>query len=148
MKLLALAALLPALVVPVVEATECLVPASHSTIQDAIDDSACDTISIAAGTQSESILVHRSVTISGPPEGGAVIEGSVRGYGSGTVVQLTNLLLQSGCSETLVVEGNVQVGAANLQVVQSPALPCPPGPFLFFDGFESGGTSDWSRTVP
>ena len=123
-------------------------PGSHATIQEAIDDPACTTISLAAQTYPESISILRSLTLSGPPAGGAIVEGLVWVVGSGSVVDLADLLVQNGCPESLLVQGGAQVNGANLQVIHSAALPCPPPPLIFTDGFESGDTSGWSGQVP
>ena len=51
-------------------AQTCAVPGSHTTIQEAADDPACATITLAAQTYPESIVIRRSLTLAGPATGG------------------------------------------------------------------------------
>ncbi len=126
----------------------CTVPGSHATIQAAIDDPACATITLSAQTYAESINIPRSLTLAGPGAGGAVVEGLVRVVSGGTAVTLQDLAVQNGCfrSAQKAVAG-AEVTGSNLTVEHASGLPCPPS-IVFEDGFESGDTSRWSNTVP
>ncbi len=137
--LLAAAAALPA------SADPCSVPGSHATIQDAIDDPVCTSITLAAQTYPESIEIVRSLGIAGPAPGGAVIEGHVLVAGSSTQAELVDLEVRNGCSgNALEARGGAKVDGTRLAVVRSSALPCPPlASAIFADGFESGDTSAW-----
>lgn len=127
----------------------CSVPGSHPTIQEAIDDPSCTAIDVADQSYAESILVYRTLTISGPGAGTAILEGGVEARGSGTVVNLTDLEVRNGCQpEALVTVSGARIDGDGLKVVRSTSLPCPPVlAEVFLDGFESGDTSAWSSTV-
>jgi len=47
----------------------CNVPADYSTIQDAVNVSACSTINVAAGTYSENVSINRTLTLNGARAG-------------------------------------------------------------------------------
>src|SRR5437867_10848981 len=47
----------------------CNVPADYPTIQDAVNDTGCTTINVAAGTYPESVTIGRAVTLKGPNAG-------------------------------------------------------------------------------
>ena len=138
-----------ALTVAPLTAGTCNVPGSHPTIQQAVLDTACTTIDLVATTYSESIEVTRSLTLSGPGGGGAVIEGLATVSGAGTQVAMNNLAIQNGCTpDGIRSDGQAELTGTNLSVTSNSALPCPIIPFLFSDGFESGDTSAWSGSVP
>lgn len=141
---LGLAASVPA------DAVLCSVPGSHPTIQEAINDSSCTEIDLSDQTYAESILVPRSLMITGPDTGTSILEGRVEIMGPGTVVTLTDLEVRNGCQpEALSADQGGRVEGTGLVVVRSAALPCPPViADIFSDGFESGDTSAWSSTVP
>ncbi len=131
-------------------AQTCTVPGSHATIQEAIDDPACTTITLSAQTYAESIVIPRSLTLAGPGAGGAIVQGLVLVAGAGTQVTLQDLRVENGCfpSALRTVSGAEVIGT-NLEVERLAALPCPPPPgSIFADGFEPGDTSAWSATVP
>ena len=126
-------------------------PGSHATIQQAIDEPACAMITLSAQRFAESIVVRRPLTLAGPAAGEAVVEGLVLVIGQGTEVILQDLTVENGCSpDALRTSGGAKITGNNLRVERSEALPCPvtTAGRVFTDGFESGGTSNWSVTVP
>ncbi len=142
--------ILAALALPI-HAQTCTVPGSHATIQQAIDDPACAMITLSAQSFAESIVVRRPLTLAGPAAGGAVVEGLVLVVGQGTEVILQDLTVENGCSpDALRTSGGAKITGNNLRVERSEALPCPATTAgrIFTDGFELGGTSNWSVTVP
>lgn len=144
----ALAAAYGALICPPSQASQCTVPATHGTIQDAVDDPSCANIAIAAGTYSETVLIGRALAIAGPPGGGALITGLVRVGGIGISVELVDLRVENGCpGRGVEVVEQAEVTSRNLIVLRNASLPCSRFP-IFGDGFEAGDTSAWSATVP
>ena len=135
---------------PPLAAQTCTVPGSHATIQEAIDDPACATITLSAQTYPESIVIRRSLTLAGPGAGGAVVQGLVLLTGSGTLVTLNDLRVENGCvPNALRTSGGATLTGENLEVERSEALPCPViTDTIFADGFESGDPSAWSSTSP
>ena len=81
----------------------CHVPGDYATIQEAIDESTCDTIHVAHGTYSESIIINRDVTIRGAGKHNTVIDGG-GGFRPvtiiGGVVTIENITIQNGLSST------------------------------------------------
>jgi hypothetical protein len=129
-------------------AATCTVPGSHSTIQKAVNDSSCTTVNLASQTYGESVNIPRSLTIAGPSNGSAIIEGQVWVTGQNTQVQLVDLRVQNGCQlEALTVVKGAQMEGTNLRTISSGILPCPPL-FVFSDDFESGNLTAWSSSVP
>jgi cysteine-rich repeat protein len=63
----------------------CLVPITHTDIQDAVDDLACTTIYVLPGTYTETLTLDRSVTIEGVQSGTVTVDGN----GGGSVVTTT-----------------------------------------------------------
>ena len=128
----------------------CSVPGDRASIQFAVDDPSCTTINLANQVYAESVLVQRSVSIVGPA-GVAEIAGLVEVRGAGTVVDFTNIKVDNGCSPgAFVTSAGGQAEAGSLEVVTTDGGPCPPvnSTYIFSDGFESGGTSVWTVTVP
>ena len=69
-----------------VEAATCSVPsASYPTIQAAVDDSTCDTISVASGLYAENVIIPRSLVLSGS-QAGQPVAGRVSGGPSESVL--------------------------------------------------------------
>ncbi len=56
-------------------AGSCEVPSEHPTIQEAIRDPACDTIWIAAGTYTETLVITRSVSLKGQGSNSTILDG-------------------------------------------------------------------------
>jgi hypothetical protein len=133
-----------------VRAQTCTVPGSHATIQEAADDPACATITLATQTYPESIVLRRSLTLAGPGTGGAVVQGLVLVAGATTQVTLNNLRVENGCvPDALRTSGGARITGNNIQVERSSALPCPAtADTIFANGFESGNTGAWSGTTP
>ena len=131
-------------------AQTCTVPGTHTSIQEAIEDPSCATISLSAQTYPESIVIRRSLTLAGPGSGGAVVQGLVLMTGLGTQATLQDLRVENGClPDALRTSGGAQLTGNNLQVERSEGLPCPlTADAIFADGFESGNTSAWSNTSP
>ena len=127
------------------QAQICTVPGTHTTIQEAIDDPACITITLLAQTYAESIRIPRSLTLAGPASGGAIIQGLVLMVGSGTEVGLQNLRVENGCiPNALRTTSGATMNGTDLEVERSAALPCPAtADSIFADGFETGDTSAW-----
>ena len=130
---------------PPLHAQNCTVPGTHATIQEAIDDPACVTITLSAQTYSESIIIPRSLGLAGPGSGGAIIQGLVLMVGSATEVGLQDLRVENGCiSNALRTSSGATMTGTNLEVERLAALPCPAtADSIFADGFESGDTSAW-----
>jgi hypothetical protein len=137
-------------VAPPLHAQTCTVPGTHATIQEAADDPACAEVDLAAQTYPESVILSRTVTISGPGTGGAVVQGLVLISGAGTVATLRDLRVENGCvPDALRASGGARLVGENLQVQRAEGLPCPlTAGAIFTDGFESGNTTAWSHTSP
>jgi len=144
--------LAPVLAMPVssVLAQTCTVPGSHATIQEAINDPACATITLSAQIYEESVVIPRSLTLAGPGTGGAVVQGLVLIAGTSTQTTLQDLRVENGCRpDALRTSGGAQLLGENLQVERSETLPCPlTADAIFVDGFETGGMTAWSNTTP
>ena len=128
----------------------CTVPGSHLTIQQAVNDPACATVTLAAQPYPESIEIRRSLSLGGPAAGGAVIEGLVLLSGDGVVVDLEHLEVANGCTPVAMgATGGATVNATNVSVQRAAGLPCPDlASSIFSDGFETGGTGAWSSATP
>lgn len=123
-------------------AAPCDVPASYATLAQALADSNCDPIDVAAGEYLVSASVDRSVQITG---GGAA---QTRLYAQGpgeSVLTLTPtadltlqgvaLLVNQSTPETLAI--SVQAGALlRMGDVRIGNAPPPAPPLIFDDGFE------------
>jgi hypothetical protein len=143
-------AVVAAAVAPPVHAQACTVPGSHTTIQTAADDLACATVVLAAQTYPESVVLRRTLTIAGPPAGGAVVQGLVLISGDGTIATLRDLRVENGCLPDAVrASGGARLEGDTLEVVRATGQPCPAtADTLFTDGFESGTTGAWSGSMP
>ena len=133
-----------------VGAVDCNVPGSHATVQSAIDDTDCTNVVLADQGYDESLLINRSVAITGPAAL-ADINGHVEVQGAGNVVDMTNIQVQNGClPEAFLVTDGGRVDSTRLEVVWSDGGPCPTAStdHIFSDGFESSDTSRWSAAAP
>jgi hypothetical protein len=130
----------------------CSVPVQRPTVQTAVADTSCSEVVLAAGTYPESITITRTVSLTGAGAASSIISGQMRVLGSGTVLTLAELAVdttgaRAGCytSAMAVLDGGnarpTQVVVSNAQ--GAPASPCP----LFADGFESGALGAWSGTA-
>ena len=128
---------------------ECSVPGTHTSIQDAVDDTACSSIILAAQDYQEAVEVRRTLEIRGPSGGGAVVKGRLVSMGGGVQLQLVNLAVHTGCDAGIqVTAGATMVGEAVTALKSFVSFPCPALPSeVFQDGFESGSSSQWSSTV-
>ncbi len=129
----------------------CDVPSpTHPKLQGAIENTGCATINLADQSYAESILITRTVSILGPV-GLANINGFVQVQGASTVVEMTNLMVENGCTPAaFLVNGGGQVNSERLEVVWVDGGPCPTvsSTHIFSDDFESSDTSAWSAAVP
>ena len=127
-----------------------MVPGTHTTIQEAVDDPTCATITLAAQTYPESIVLRRSLTLAGPATGAAVVQGLVLIADASTQATLNDLKVENGCvPDALRTSGGAKLTGNNLQVERSEGLPCPlTADTIFANGFESGNTTPWSSTSP
>ena len=125
----------------------CTVPsASHPTIQAAVDDAYCTEIVLAAHTFVESVAMGRDLTLRGASSTSTVIEGRVVVEGSTTQVTIQDLRVDAsglGFTDALVAHDGDQVSGNDLVVVNGLV-----GSTVFNNGFESGDTTEWSRSVP
>jgi hypothetical protein len=136
------------LCVPPASADVCTVPsAPHPSIQAAVDDGACTEIVLAAQVFSQSVAVTRSLVLRGDSSSTTVIRGQVTVTGGTTEIALQNLQVNGGgCfSVALDVGDGAQVTSQQDLVVLNDAGG---GCQIFSDGFESGDTTLWSKTVP
>jgi len=123
-------------------AATCNVPsAPHPTIQAAVDDIGCAPIVIAAGTYSGSVVIARSVNLTGAGSDQTFVQGQVQ-VNSGTV-HLVGLHLTAP-NDALWAHSGAEVSGFDLEVVNGEIFETP----LFADGFESGGTGAWSAVSP
>lgn len=101
---------------PRVEATvggpTCNVPADYPTIQAALNDAACSTINVAAGTYVENDTIRRTVTLNGA-QAGVDARGRVASEATVTplVVATATLTLQTG-SRRSIIDGFTFLGGA------------------------------------
>lgn len=129
----------------------CNVPSGpHPSIQAAVDDVACTEVVLAAQTFEESVSVDRDLQIRGVSSATTLIEGRMVITGASTAVLIEDLTIDgsapavAGCfSEALVSEGGAGVQASAIIVLNGDGDGC----LLFGDGFESGGTEEWSSTT-
>ncbi len=132
---------------PVRAGVDCTVPGSHVSIQVAVDDLNCDNVILANQTYNESVLIQRSMSITGPA-GVADIAGLVEARGTATSVQLTNLKIVNDCwPGAMVSSRGGQISTSGVEAVSSPGGSCPRTAIVFEDGLESNDTSAWTLTV-
>ena len=127
------------------DAATCSVPGSHATVNDAVSDLVCDTVTLAAQTHTESVVVTRPIALEGAPGGGSVLQGLLDVLGQGTIVTVRDLEIRNGCATATRSTAGAELVATGLSVARDERLPCPAPPLLS-DGFESGSTSAWSST--
>ncbi|REJ74061.1 MAG: hypothetical protein DWQ36_09265 [Acidobacteria bacterium] len=127
----------------------CSVPSTHATVQSAVDDPVCSSVSLASGIQAESVLVDRSLVLFGPGASQTTILGKLVIAGAATVATLADLTVESGCSRSLDVVAGAEVVTDGVEVLNSPSAPCPLlSTEIFRAGFETGDTSEWSASTP
>ena len=102
--LVCLALALALLAVTTIQAAgPCLVPSTaYPTIQAAVNDAACATVNVAAGTYSENISISRNVSIRGDSQATTIVDGGSSGtvftINSGTVT-LKGLTIRNGSAD-------------------------------------------------
>lgn len=122
-------------------ANSCEVPGNYSTIQSAINAPTCDTINVAAGVYTETLLISRNVAISGAGPELTIVNGNHAGrpvtvdgmYAeNGILVSLSDLRLTNGDASTgtsiltqfgggIVITGGATLMGDNLQIDQNMA---------------------------
>ena len=128
-------------------ATDCPVPGSHATLQAAVDDVACTSISFSAGAHTGSATITRSLLIRGPLSGQATLLGRLDvTAGSVDIVDLvvdgSGTSLGDCAGEVIRARGAARVAGRNLVVVRG-AANCG----VFSDGFETGTTERWATAA-
>lgn len=97
----------------------CLVPVTHATIQDGIDDADCPTVWVAEGTYDEHLRITRAMTIEAT-DGAVTIDGGGGGGGSvveidGAAVVLRGLTITGGRATTgggIATDGALELHAS------------------------------------
>lgn len=126
----------------------CTVPGTHPTIQEAIDNDTCTTISLPQSYYAESIEIDRDLNIEGNPSGVSLLGGRMSIVGDASV-DTENFEILSSCTGALVtIEGTASFQSEDFAAAQGGVHGCPELGLLFADGFESGNTSAWSSTTP
>ena len=132
----------------------CTVPGSHGTIQEAVDDTGCSTIELAAQVYEESVSIDRNLTLQGASGGGSTIEGRLLVGGAGSEVSANHLKVDTttanlaGCFQrALEVNGGARLTGQGLELRNSLEGDCLAA-VIFADGFESGDISAWSDSRP
>ena len=118
----------------------CSVPSvSHPTIQSAVNDVACSTINVAAGTYNEQVTVTRSdVTITGAGAGSTIIQPST------VTANTSSLFSGSPIAAIVLVDGATGITVEDLTVDGSTAAPsgCAPTYVGIFYRAGSGAISN------
>jgi hypothetical protein len=117
----------------------CSVPGSHSTIQAAVLDLACDPIELGDLSLHEVVTIPRSLTLRGANGGSSVLIGRIQATGGSTQIALEDLEVDArslGYDTALAATDGARVSAFGVLARN--------GLVLFADGFESGDVSNWS----
>ncbi len=130
----------------------CNVPAGVPTVQRAVSDPACAQVALAAGSYDESVVVARTVTITGAGAASTQLGRPLVVAGVGTALAIGGVAIDVGgaCYRAPVVVkdgATLLVAPGNVLPIRadgSPSVPCP----LFDDGYESATSHAWSTTVP
>ena len=105
--------------------TVCKVPADRATIQAAVDDAACETVNLDAGTFYESVKISRTVTIQGQGVDMTVVDGNANGsvfsIRGGVVVTLTGLTVTNGSASS---GGGIAVSAGSGEKTEVHVVRC------------------------
>jgi hypothetical protein len=126
----------------------CPVPsAPHPTIQSAVDDLTCTEIVLAAETFVESVRIGRDLDLHGAGSSATFIEGRVVILGATTQVQLGQMTVDAGAPSAAGCYGEAIESSAGAEVSGND-LVARNACLIFADGFESGGTSQWSSSTP
>ena len=85
-------------------AASCLVPVTHESIQDAIDDVDCPAVWVLPGTYEENLVIDRDVGVEGTGVGEVIVDGGADGrvvdITSNGVSRLTGFTVQNGAAAT------------------------------------------------
>ncbi len=125
-------------------AIDCPFPGTHLTLQDAVDDAVCTSITLASGSFDGSATIDRSLVIRGPGAATGTLRGRLTVV-AGTVEVIDLTIDGTGsqlgdCAATaLSARNGGRVLGRNLVVVNA-TTNCG----LFSDGFESGDTARWT----
>jgi hypothetical protein len=149
--LIAIGSLLSAFASPA-GADVCQVPSTpYPTIQSAIDDAVCGVVLVSAGQYPEHLVIDRSLDLIGDSVEAVEITGSATVTGSSSQVHLEELRIEldavggsSPPEQALLVENGAEVTTDDVDVVRRSW----PEGFIFFDGFETGTTDQWSHQNP
>lgn len=111
---------------------------SHATLQQAVDDPGCATVSLASQSYPEFIVISRSLTMQGTGPDSSTVNGPIVVVGASALVSLSSLGVLNGCPVpgVQVIQG---ARVSTLGVTVTPAaIACPDSPDLLFkDGFET-----------
>jgi len=126
-------------------AETCPVPsASYPSIQSAVDVINCTEIVLTSGNFFGSVTIGRTLTLQGVSSDSTTIFGKVMVSGSETQATLKGLKIAVGPNDFphggLVVVGDAEVLPDDLGIGSTD--------LIFEDGFERGGKTAWSSTVP
>ena len=115
----------------------CSVPGTHATIQQAADDTNCTQIDLSGQTYYEILNITRSVGLSGPGAGQAVLIGQLSLEGASTVATVSDISVRSSCPDGAVrVIGGANLISVDMQAKWQGAVPCT-NDLTLFDGFEN-----------
>ncbi|HUS68320.1 MAG TPA: choice-of-anchor Q domain-containing protein [Kofleriaceae bacterium] len=121
------------------DAARCLVPVTHESIQDALDDADCPDVWVMPGTYQENLTIERDVAVEGTGAGEVIVDaGGGRGVDiDAGVVRLTGFTVQNGAAASgagLVTNGFVVMN--RMRVIDNVAS----GANAFGGGIRSAGT--------
>jgi len=130
----------------------CHVPGGVPTVQLAVSNPSCAQVVLAAGSYDESVVVSRTLTITGAGTASTELRRPLAVTGAGTTVTAGGFAIDLGGSchpASLVVQNGarVLVPAGNTLPIRADSVPSAPCR-LFDDDFESASTQLWSATVP
>lgn len=124
-------------------AAVCTVPGQYPTLQAAIEDDACTTIGMTAGSFPGALLLARPAMIEGAGIDATILGGQLLVQGSGTSVSLSDVTIANTCPQAVVVRDSAQLVPHEVEIVAAPPGECRLSGSIFEDGFESGDTSAW-----
>ena len=75
----------------------CTVPGTHGTIQEAVDDIACDSVGLSADDYFESVTISRGLTLTGAP---STLHGELTITGEGPAVEIDGLAITNPTDTT------------------------------------------------
>jgi nitrous oxidase accessory protein NosD len=120
------------------DAAICTVPASHASIQSAIDDSNCSEIQMSPGQYDGSLNIARSLALIGSGSNSAVVRGVVSVSGNATQVTAQGFRISGGClGSWLIASSGATLSGLDLVSELLAPTQCPGGEMIFEDGFET-----------